>query len=96
MGRTEFPRTSTLAPNLSCGSLTILSVIVLQGHLFRAAFLKQVPLFMRNLTENIALCLVASGIEATSRYCLALAEQQWQRSLTERIHEDYFKNMVRR
>ena len=74
----------------------ILSVIVLQGHLFRAAFLKQVPLFMRNLTENIALCLVASGIEATSRYCLALAEQQWQRSLTERIHEDYFKNMVRR
>lgn len=67
----------------------------MQGHLFRAAFLKQVPLFMRNLTENIALCLVASGLEATSRYCLAIVEQQWQRCLTERIHEDYFKNMVR-
>jgi hypothetical protein len=67
-----------------------------QGHLFRAAFLKRVPLFMRNLSENLALCLVASAIEATSKHCLARIEQQWQRRLTERIHADYFENMVRR
>ena len=67
----------------------------MQGHLFRAAFLKRVPLFMRNLSENLALCLVASAIEATSKHCLARIEQQWQRRLTERIHADYFENMVR-
>ena len=49
---------------------------------------------MRNLSENVALCLVASGIEATSRHCLSLIEQQWKRRLTQRIHADYFKNMV--
>ena len=49
---------------------------------------------MRNLTENLALCLAASTIEATSKHCLARLEQQWQRRLTERIHHNYFENMV--
>ncbi len=66
----------------------------MQGHLFKAAFLKRVPLFMRNLTENLALCLAASTIEATSKHFLARLEQQWQRRLTERIHVNYFDNMV--
>ena len=70
------------------------SVYEVQGHLFRAAFVKKVPLFMQNIGENVLLCLVASGIEATSRRCLTLIDLQWQRTLTARIHKHYFQNMV--
>ncbi len=39
----------------------------LQGYLFRAAFLRRVPLFLRNLVENIILCGVVAALESTSR-----------------------------
>jgi ABC-type uncharacterized transport system fused permease/ATPase subunit len=65
-----------------------------QGYLFRAAFLRRVPLFMRNLGENVLLCLVASAIEATSKRFLAQMELAWRASLTRRIHKGYFENMV--
>ena len=67
----------------------------LQGHLFRAAFLRRVPLFMRNLAENLALCGVAAALEATSRSWVARMELQWRRLLTDRLHGAYFADMVR-
>jgi ABC transporter transmembrane region 2 len=56
---------------------------------------KNVPLFLRNIGENVLLCLAASGIEATSKRCLKLMDLQWQQHLTSRIHRHYFQNMVR-
>ena len=118
----------------------------LQGYLFRAAFLRRVPLFMRNLAgaqqrcviayavytlllpveaslvdcfgarvmgiriacstsithpplcrlvENLVLCGVAAGLEATSRSWVSYMELQWRRLLTEKLHGTYFANMVR-
>ena len=67
----------------------------MQGHLFRAAFLRQVPLFMRNLIENVALCLLNAGLESTARRWLAFVELKWRDVLTKRIHRPYFENMVR-
>jgi hypothetical protein len=66
----------------------------LQGHLFRAAFLRQVPLFARNLAENVALCGLAAGIEATSRSWVAYMELQWRRAVTQRLHGAYFSDMA--
>lgn len=66
----------------------------LQGYLFRAAFLRRVPLFTRNLIENIALCAVAAGLEATTRSWVKYMELQWRRLLTSRLHGAYFDDMV--
>jgi ABC-type uncharacterized transport system fused permease/ATPase subunit len=66
----------------------------LQGYLFRAAFLQRVPLFARNLLENIALCAVASGLEATTRSWVGYLELQWRRMLTTRLHKAYFDDMT--
>lgn len=66
----------------------------LQGYLFRAAFLQRVPLFARNLVENIALCAVASGLEATTRSWVGYLELQWRRMLTTRLHKAYFDDMT--
>jgi len=66
----------------------------LQGYLFRAAFLRRVPLFARNLVENVALCAVAAGMEATSRSWVSFIELQWRRLLTKRLHDSYFDAMV--
>jgi ABC transporter transmembrane region 2 len=68
---------------------------LMKGHLFKTAFVKNVPLFLRNIGENVLLCLAASGIEATSKRCLKLMDLQWQQHLTGRIHTHYFQNMVR-
>ncbi len=70
--------------------------MALQGHLFKAAFVKKVPLFLQNIGENVVLCLAASAIEATSKRCLTLIDLQWQKALTARVHKYYFQNMVRR
>ncbi len=66
----------------------------LQGYLFRAAFLQRVPLFARNLVENIALCAVASGLEATTRSWVGYLELQWRKLLTSRLHKAYFDDMT--
>ena len=66
----------------------------LQGYLFRAAFLRRVPLFTRNLLENVALCAVAAGLEATTRSWVSYMELQWRRLLTSRLHTAYFDEMV--
>ena len=61
--------------------------IAAQGYLFRAAFLRRVPLFMRNLGENVALALLAAGLESTSRSWVSFLELTWRRALTARIHK---------
>ncbi|KAL3156585.1 hypothetical protein ABBQ38_000875 [Trebouxia sp. C0009 RCD-2024] len=67
----------------------------LQGHLFRAAFLRHVPLFIRNLSENVLLCLAAAAVESTAKTMLAHMELRWRHRLTSRMHSPYFENMVR-
>ncbi|KAK9820297.1 hypothetical protein WJX72_008694 [[Myrmecia] bisecta] len=66
----------------------------LQGYLFRASFLKKIPLFTRNLMENVMLCLVAASIESTAKTLLAHTELNWRQKLTGRIHKPYFDNMT--
>jgi ABC-type uncharacterized transport system fused permease/ATPase subunit len=66
----------------------------LQGYLFRAAFLRRVPLFARNLMENVALCALAAGLEATTRSWVSLMDLQWRRLLTARLHGAYFDDMT--
>ena len=69
-------------------------IIQLQGHLFRAAFLRHVPLFVRNLSENVVLCLAAAAVESTAKTMLAHMEFRWRKRLTSRMHAPYFENMV--
>lgn len=66
----------------------------MQGHLFRAAFLRHVPLFVRNLAENVVLCLAAASVESTAKTVMAHMELVWRRKLTNRMHLPYFENMV--
>ena len=66
----------------------------MQGHLFCAAFLRHVPLFIRNLSENVVLCLAAAAVESTAKTMLAHMELRWRRLLTSRMHSPYFENMV--
>eukprot|EP00897_Mesotaenium_endlicherianum_P010717 jgi/Mesen1/9674/ME000674S09277 len=65
-----------------------------QGFLFRAAFLKRVPLFARLIVENLALCLAQSLILSSTNFVRGALSLQWRSILTERIHHDYFQNMV--
>ena len=77
-------------------SKTLLSnrLAKLQGYLFRAAFLRRVPLFVRNIGENVLLCGVAAFLEATIKKCVSNVELAWRGHLTGRIHKDYFENMM--
>ena len=70
------------------------SANIVQGHLFRAAFLHHVPLFVRNLAENVVLCLAAASVESTAKTVMAHMELIWRRKLTHRLHLPYFENMV--
>ena len=63
--------------------------------MFRAAFLRKVPLFIRNFTENVILCLLASCVESTANRFLEQLKLKWRSMLTERVHKQYFNQMVR-
>ncbi|PKA66791.1 ABC transporter D family member 1 [Apostasia shenzhenica] len=65
-----------------------------QGFLFRAAFLRRMPLFMRLIVENLILCLLQSTLLSTSKYLTGSLGLQFKKILTELIHADYFENMV--
>ena len=65
-----------------------------QGFMFRAAFLRKVPLFIRNFTENVVLCLAAAAVESTSNRFLQLLKLDWRNALTSRVHKQYFDQMV--
>ena len=63
--------------------------------MFRAAFLRKVPLFIRNFGENVVLCLLAAGVESTANRFLEQLKLRWRTILTERVHKQYFNQMVR-
>ena len=52
------------------------------------------PLFLRNLSENVALCLVQSVLESSVRACKGWMELDWRQRLTRRLHEAYFDKMA--
>jgi len=66
----------------------------LQGYLFRAAFLQRVPLFMRNLIENVLLCGLAAGLESTMKSCVSYIELSWRHLLTSKLQKKYFSDMT--
>ncbi|CAL8461843.1 g1374 [Coccomyxa elongata] len=66
----------------------------MQGFMFRAAFLRKVPLFIRNFSENVVLCLAAAAIESTSKRFLQLLTLDWRSALTSRVHKQYFDQMT--
>ncbi|KAJ6929389.1 ABC transporter D family member 1 [Populus alba x Populus x berolinensis] len=65
-----------------------------QGFLFRAAFLKRVPLFFRLISENILLCFLLSTINSTSKYVTGTLSLCFRKILTKVIHAHYFENMA--
>ena len=68
--------------------------VPLQGYMFRSAFLKRVPLFVRNISENVVLCLLAATVESTSKRILETVKLDWRKQLTDNIQQLYFGNMV--
>ncbi|KAG8642874.1 ABC transporter D family member 1 isoform X2 [Manihot esculenta] len=65
-----------------------------QGFLFRAAFLRRVPLFFRLISENILLCFLLSVIHSTSKYVTGTLSLCFRKILTKHIHANYFENMA--
>ncbi|CAK7334627.1 unnamed protein product [Dovyalis caffra] len=65
-----------------------------QGFLFRAAFLRRVPLFFRLISENILLCFLLSTMHSTSKYVTGTLSLCFRKILTKLIHSHYFENMA--
>ncbi|KAI4325947.1 hypothetical protein MLD38_031305 [Melastoma candidum] len=65
-----------------------------QGFLFRAAFLRRVPLFFRLISENIVLCFLLSTLHSTSKYITGSLSLRFREILTQLIHAHYFENMA--
>eukprot|EP01018_Ginkgo_biloba_P022593 Gb_29022 [translate_table: standard] len=84
---------------LSMAVIAVLKTILsnrlakVQGLLFRAAFLRRVPLFMRLITENLLLCLLQSVFLSTTKYLTGSLSLHFRKILTDHIHADYFQNM---
>ncbi|WOL18839.1 ABC transporter D family member 1-like [Canna indica] len=62
-----------------------------QGFLFRAAFLRRVPMFLRLIIENLLLCFLQSALYSTSKYLTGALGLRFRKILTELIHADYFE-----
>lgn len=62
-----------------------------QGFLFRAAFLRRVPLFFQLISENILLCFLLSAMHSTSKYITGTLSLRFRKILTKLIHEHYFE-----
>lgn len=65
-----------------------------QGFLFRAAFLRRVPLFFRLISENILLCFLLSTMHATSKYITGILSLRFRKILTRLIHAHYFEVLM--
>ncbi|XP_062083727.1 ABC transporter D family member 1 [Humulus lupulus] len=65
-----------------------------QGFLFRAAFLRRVPLFFRLISENIMLCFLLSSMHSTAKYITGTLSLRFRNILTKLIHSHYFENMA--
>lgn len=62
-----------------------------QGFLFRAAFLRRVPVFFRLILENILLCFLQSTLHSTSKYITGTLSLRFRNILTRLIHAQYFQ-----
>ncbi|KAL2923533.1 ABC transporter D family member 1 [Bienertia sinuspersici] len=65
-----------------------------QGFLFRAAFLRRVPSFLRLIIENVLLCFALSTVHSTSKYITGTLSLRFRKILTKLIHTHYFENMA--
>ncbi|KZV53751.1 ABC transporter D family member 1-like [Dorcoceras hygrometricum] len=65
-----------------------------QGFLFRAAFLRRVPLFIRLIIENIFMCFLLSALSSTSKYITGTLSLRFRKILTKVTHAQYFQSMV--
>lgn len=65
-----------------------------QGFLFRAAFLRRVPLFLRLISENILLCFLVSTMHSTSKYITGTLSLRFRKILTKLIHSHYFEVVI--
>lgn len=65
-----------------------------QGFLFRAAFLRRVPLFIRLIIENIFMCFLLSTLSSTSKYITGTLSLRFREILTKVTHAQYFQSMV--
>ncbi|KAF9678865.1 hypothetical protein SADUNF_Sadunf07G0080700 [Salix dunnii] len=66
-----------------------------QGFLFRAAFLRRVPLFFRLISENILLCFLISTMHSTSKYVTGTLSLCFRKILTKLIHAHYFESFIK-
>ncbi|KAL6558839.1 ATP-binding cassette sub- D member 1 [Orobanche minor] len=62
-----------------------------QGFLFRAAFLRRVPAFLRLIIENILLCFALSTLTSTSKYVTGTLSLRFRKILTNLTHTQYFQ-----
>jgi len=65
-----------------------------QGFLFRAAFLRRVPLFLRLISENLFLCFLLSTLHSTSKYVTGILSLHFRKILTRLIHTHYFEVLL--
>lgn len=65
-----------------------------QGFLFRAAFLRRIPAFLRLILENLLLCFLQSTLLSTSKYITGSLSLRFRKILTEITHAHYFENMA--
>ncbi|XP_042507671.1 ABC transporter D family member 1-like [Macadamia integrifolia] len=65
-----------------------------QGFLFRAAFLRRIPSFLRLIIENIILCFLRSALSSTLKYITGTLSLRFRKILTVLIHAHYFENMA--
>ncbi|XP_051143944.1 ABC transporter D family member 1-like [Andrographis paniculata] len=65
-----------------------------QGFLFRSAFLRRVPVFLRLIIENMLLCFLLSTLNSTSKYVTGTLSLRFRKILTKITHAQYFQNMV--
>ncbi|OIV97514.1 hypothetical protein TanjilG_11038 [Lupinus angustifolius] len=96
---------SEIGKSGACSLLALVGTVVLrtalsnriaqvQGFLFRAAFLRRVPLFFRLISENIILSFLLSAIQSTLKYLTGTLGLHYRKILTKRIHSHYFENMT--
>lgn len=62
-----------------------------QGQLFQATFLRKVPLFLKLIAENLALCLAQSLVISSLNFLRGILRLKWREILTLSIHNNYFQ-----
>lgn len=65
-----------------------------QGFLFRSAFLRRVPVFIRLIIENILLCFLLSTLNSTSKYITGTLSLRFRKILTKLTHTQYFQVLL--